>query len=341
MNVAVETQVDAGLAAFLASRDDAKIAHQPLWGQTVAACTGHKAFYLVARDGQSVHGVLPLVQIKSRLFGNRMISQALSTYGGPLADSGEATIALYDHATSLATERKCSSIEFRVIEPIVEGLPEREGKLCMYLPLTADPEELWKSFNAKVRNQVRKAEKSDITARIGGLEDLAAFYEVYFVRMHQLGSPPFPRKLMAGLLEAFPENIRVHTVHMGDECVGGGVVVAFNGFVEIPWAATRVEHNKLCPNNLLYWKVLEHHCQAGDRVFDFGRCSEESSTYRFKKQWGSYPVPLHYQYWVRPGVEFKPVNPESESFQKKVELWKKLPRWVVRLVGPRLGKDLL
>lgn len=301
---------------------------------------GYDVPYLAAREGDEVRGVLPLTHVRSRLFGNRIVSQAFGNYGGPLTANDEAQRAVFDRAVELATERGCESIEFRNIDPLPYDLVLREGKMCMHLPLAADPENLWKTFKPKVRNQVRKAEKSDITTVNGGTELLDEFYQVYTIRMRQLGTPPYPRKLMVSVLERFPEEARLFVVRLGDLTVGTGLVVCFNGFVEIPYAATRTEHNRLCPNNLLYWSVMEYYCRAGATAFDFGRCTEGGGTHRFKKQWGPEPVPLHYQYWVRPGHEFNILGPDNPKYQKKVAMWRKLPLWVTRLIGPRISRSL-
>jgi len=340
MNVAAETNPGSDCQEFLDRQDDTRVCHLPSWGQTIDRCVKLKSFYFVARDNGNVRGVLPLTQVRGWPFGNRMISQPYSNYGGPLVDDPETAGALLDAAIELATEKGCRSIEFRATGQIREDLPCREGKICMLLPLTADPEELWKNFNAKVRNQVRKAERSGIVAECGGTDLLDEFYELYTIRMHQLGSPAYPKGLMRGLLEAFPDNTEIHVVRMEGDPVGAGFVMSYRGFVEIPWAATRVECNRYCPNNLLYWETMKRHCLAGDKVFDFGRCTVDSGSFRFKKQWGSTPLPLFYQYWTRPGIEAEAVNLENPSYKRKVELWKKLPLWLVRRVGPPLGKKL-
>ena len=63
---------------------------------------GHKGFYLVAREGGIVCGALPSTHVRSRLFGSRMISQAFSNYGGPLAKSPIVSNALCRYAVELA-----------------------------------------------------------------------------------------------------------------------------------------------------------------------------------------------------------------------------------------------
>ena len=47
--------------------------------------------------------------------------------------------------------------------------------------------------------------------------------------------------------------------------------------------------NKLSPNMLLYGKVLEYACEQGFQLFDFGRSSPDSGTYRFMSSGGPSP----------------------------------------------------
>lgn len=340
MDVSIARAPDRGCDEFVQGMPAAKLCHTRAWGEMVERTVGHKAFYLVARDGEVIQGVLPLMQVRSRLFGNRMVSQAFSNYGGPLADTADAADGLYSRAVDLATSRGCGSIEFRNVDPLDHDLASYEAKATMLLSLAPDPDELWGRFKPKVRNQVRKAEKSGIIAESGGLELLDDFYRVWTVRMRQLGTPCYPRKLFRSIFQSFPDNCRVFVVRLGEATLGGAFVYSFNGLVQMRWAATLVEYNSLCPNSLLYWSVMRHYCLAGASTFDFGRCTVGSGTHRFKKQWGAQQVDLHYQYWVRLAKEFSVLSPDSPKYRRKVDLWKKLPLWATRLIGPYISRSL-
>lgn len=340
MDVKVVKTPDHNCDVFVLSRPEGTISYLSAWSRAVVEATALKDFYLAAYEGKIVRGVLPLVHVKSRLFGNQLVSQAFCNYGGILAENSESRDALFNRAVELAIEFGCEFIEFRNIAPLPYDLHLVSNKMCMHLPLTPDPEDLWKSFDSKVRNQVRKAEKAELLAVSGHLELLDDFYRVYTVRMRQLGSPCFSRKLMQSILEAFPDHSRIFAVRMGELTVGAGFVTCHNDFVEIPWAATLVQYNHLCPNNLLYWTVMKHYCLAGARRFDFGRCTVDSPTYKFKKQWGPKPVNLHYQYWVKQGHKLSIPDTDDPRYKWKVEMWKKLPLWMTRLIGPYISRNL-
>lgn len=331
---------DAACDAFVERFPGSKVCHCYAWSRRVVAKAGLRPLYLVAREAGEIRGVLPLAHVRSFLFGNRMVSQAFSNYGGPLAESPEAAVALCDRAVELAVENGCDSIEFRNVDPLEYDLHLRTDKMCMHLPLSSDAEDLWRGFKPKVRNLVRKAERGGLTCRSGGAELLKEFYNVYTVRMHQLGSPARSRQSIGNVLTGFPEDSRIFLVHKADKTVGAALTFCWNRFAEIPLAATRVEYNRLCPNMLLYWEVMKYYCGAGASRFDFGRCSVDSSTHRFKKQWGALPVPLNYQYWTRPGRSPTLAIPQADKYRKRVELWKKLPLCVTRILGPRISRNL-
>jgi len=70
---------------------------------------GHKGYYLMAHEDGRIWGVLPLMHVRSRLFGNRLISQPFSDYGGPLAASSSVSDALYHRAVEIANYSRRSS----------------------------------------------------------------------------------------------------------------------------------------------------------------------------------------------------------------------------------------
>ena len=295
---------------------------------------------MAAREGESVRGVLPLTKVSSRLFGKRMVSQAFSNYGGPLADNASAVDELLNSAFEIALEHGCSSVELRNIEALPYDLVSQEDKVCMVLPLARDPDKLWRGFRPEIRNRVRKAEKSGLVAASGGQELLRDFYLLWTIRMRQLGTPCYPESLFRNILETFPEHARIFIVRRGRITAGAAFDYSFNGFAQCRWAATRVELNQAAPNTLLYWSAIRHYCLAGDRVFDFGRSTVGSGQYEFKRRWGAQPVQLNYQYWVRPDKKFRPVRPDNPRYSRLVKTWTKLPLGITRFLGPHISKSL-
>jgi serine/alanine adding enzyme len=341
MNVEILKKPDSACDAFVVQRPDSKICHLPAWGAMVERVTGHKQFYLVARDANKVCGVLPLTHARSYLFGNRMISQGFSTYGGILADNQQARDALFEFAVEQAKQLNCESIEFRNTEPLPYDLHLREDKLTMLITLEGGAEHVWNNFRTEIRKQTRKAEKEGVVAVDGGAELLDDFYEIYSKKMHELGTPAFPRQLMAAMLQTFPENVRLFAARFGDKSVSAGLMTYFNGVAEIPWSAALGDYERLYSNRLLYWTIIKYYCDRGAKIFDFGRSSVDSGNYEFKRRWRAEPVRLYYQYWIHPGHKLSIISPDNPKFNKKVEMWKRLPLWTARMLGPYISRNLL
>ena len=110
--------------------------------------------------------------------------------------------------------------------------------------------------------------------------------------------------------------------------------------MEIPWASTVRDFNKISINMLLYWEVLKFAIESGRKVFDFGRSTVDSGTYRFKKQWGAEPVQLNWHYWLADGGELPQLNPDNAKFRMAINAWKKLPLPLANLLGPHIVRHL-
>ena len=90
---------------------------------------------------------------------------------------------------------------------------------------------------------------------------------------------------------------------------------------------------------LLYWHLLERSIQRGQGVFDFGRSSMGSNTFRFKKQWGAKAHPATWQYYVRQG-RIDAMRPDNPRYQRMIQLWQRLPIGLTRLIGPRIVRGI-
>ncbi|MHC4205455.1 MAG: FemAB family XrtA/PEP-CTERM system-associated protein [Planctomycetota bacterium] len=325
---------------FVRGMPEAKLCHLFAWAQNVVRPLGHKSFHLVAYQNDIVCGILPLTLIRSRLFGNRMISQAFSNYGGPLAENETVIKALYERAIELSKENGCHSIEFRNVAPLPYDLHQRTDKVTMCLPLTSDPDEIWKRLRPQMRNRIRKAEKAGLTVATGGSEMLADFYRIWTRRMHQLGTPCYPRRLFIAVLRAFPDDSCIFIVHLNRTPVGGLFVYGFNGLAQSRWGAVLTEYNDISPNYLLNWAAMKYFAASGAQWFDFGRSTVNSGQHVFKKRWGAKQIPLAYQYWTRPGHDLSIAKPDNPKYAARVETWKKLPLWFTRLAGPYISCGL-
>lgn len=315
--------------------------HQSGWRRVIEEAFGHRTYYLAVRgqDG-NIEGVVPLTLLASRGFGRFLVSVPFVNYGGMIANSPEAYRVLETHAIEQAKELNADHIELRHQQPIETAWPSSERKVSMRLPLPSSYEELVKGFPSKLRSQVRRAQKEGMSARVGGSECLDEFYLVFARCMRDLGTPVYGKGFFAKILEVFPKESRLCIVSHGDTPVAAGFLYGYRSSLEIPWAASDKRFNKLAPNMLLYGSVLEYACQQGFQVFDFGRSSPDSGTYRFKEQWGAQAHQLYWCYWMKEGRQLPQLNPQNPKYALAIRLWQNLPVAVANLFGPYIVKHL-
>ena len=210
----------------------------------------------------------------------------------------------------------------------------------MRLDLPGSGDELWKSFPSKLRSQIKVPQKAGMTARIGGIDELENFYNVFTDNMRHLGTPVYPIRFFRNILEEFPANTWICSVYMGDMPVACGFLIGFKNRMEIPWASSIRKHNRLSPNMLLYWSCLKFACEKGFTVFDFGRSTIEESTYKFKEQWGAAPTPMIWSYWVQNNGKMPDITPRNRKYHLAIGIWKRLPLSVTRTLGPRIIRNI-
>jgi serine/alanine adding enzyme len=324
--------------AFVREHPDATGYHRWEWRDVFAAAHRYPMHYLAARQNGRVTGVLPLAEIRSRLFGRALSSLPYVNYGGVLSTTDAAGLALVAEAERLARRLSSGYVVLRHRRRQFDALPWRGHKVTMLLPLEQSTEAMWTALDKKVRNQIRKAEKSGLTAASGGLELLDGFYAVFAENMRDLGTPVYGRELFARILAAFPDDARLHVVRHDGRTIAGALSYAYGDTVEVPSASSLREHRSLCPNHLMYWSIIGESIAQGRRIFDFGRSTPDDGTYHFKEQWGAAPEPLAWEYILAGRTEVPSEDRHSSKYRMMIGAWQRLPVAVATAAGPFIAR---
>src|SRR5687768_18370127 len=155
--------------AYVAAHPSASTYHDRAWLDVIRKAFGHDTTYLVAEAGSVVTGVLPLVFFRSRLFGRFTVSMPFLNYGGILADGPDAERALLDRAVEETRRTGGTHLELRHTRQRFSELTPKRHKVAMELSLHRTADAQWLALDKKLRNQVRKAEKSALDVRVGGI----------------------------------------------------------------------------------------------------------------------------------------------------------------------------
>ncbi len=279
--------------------------------------------------------------VKSHLFGKFLVSLPYVNTGGVWATELGAGLELVSSACELADRLDVRYLELRhevkLEHPQLNF--ERHDKVHMRLALPGSDPELEKTFKSKLRNQIKKSLEYNLSVEWGSQNLLRDFYTVFARNMRDLGTPVFSARLFEAILKEFDDDAELCIIRRNRLPVAGALVVHRNGITEVPSASSLREHNVTNANMWMYRQLLSRAIQRGSQTFDFGRSSEDSGTYRFKAQWGAQPHPAIWQYYVRKGSA-EDMRPDAGNKQKLVQIWKKLPVPVTRILGPHIVRGI-
>ena len=319
--------------AFAAAQRGFTHFHRHAWGPLMQRVFGHEHIALVAHDGGRIEGVLPLVRVRSVVFGHFLVSMPFLNYGGPLG-SLAAVRALTDKAVALARRDRVKLLEFRSRVPLDIDIPVSHRKLTVVLDLAATPDATFKRFDAKLRSQVRRPQKDGVAVRFGATE-VGPFFGVFASHMRDLGTPTQPERLFQEISATFPDDALFACAYYNDRPVAAGCGFRFGSEFEMTWASSLREFNRQSPNMLLYWAFMERAIADGITTFNFGRCTQGSGTHRFKMQWGGREEPLWwYDQSSAPGA--RTPSPDDGAYSWGPRIWRHLPVPLATILGPRI-----
>lgn len=308
--------------------------HRFGWRELLCAELGYQDRYLCAiRDGRLV-GLLPLLLVRSRLFGSSLTSLPFCSYAGPLAEDSAVVDALIEAAVRTGIDSGVDRVELRGLRSFRPTSPRQQLYFTFRAPIPLQLESL-KDLPQKRRNVLRRAISIGLRAQISREPD--RFFDLYAENARSHGTPALGRRFFRALVDAFPEDcdILFVTDAAGKDLSAilsfyhaGEVLAYFAG--EVPEArATNA-------NDFKYWSLMKHAVGKGCTGFDFGRSKAGTGSFEFKRLWGFEPWPLQYEFPYLPSGVVPQNNPTNPRYRLAIEVWRRLPRFVVDRVGPAL-----
>jgi len=311
--------------------------HLPLWRDLLLSCYPHRPHYLFAfGDDGEMCGLLPLMQVKSWLTGNRLVSLPFWQDCGPIGDSPGIEQHLVAEAERLRQTLGCTYGEYRMRHPGLSGLEENRYYSTYVLPLSA-ADSVWHMLDPKsVRWAIRKSERDGVTVRLGeGFKDVDAFCGINERTKKRLGVPWPARSYFATLHERVGSGFKLYLAEYKGELVAGAIVLRYKSTLEYAYAASEKDSLQVKPNHLVLWRAIVDGCSDGFRLADLGRTSPDNQGLAsFKRHWGTVETPL--SYYFQPAMS-RPMalNRRGLKYRGATAVWKHLPMSLARSVGPR------
>lgn len=341
-DVIVRPFVDSDAARwneFVFASPDATFFHRVEWRDLMQRIFRHRTHYWLAERGREIVAVLPLVEVKSALFGHALTSLPFAVYGGVAGNDAEAVYALEAAAEELAQKVGVQHLEYRNLHERHSEWPKQDLYVTFRKEIQADDEANMQAIPRKQRAMVRKGIKNGLRSAVDDSAD--RFFALYSDNVLRHGTPALPKKFFEALLQVFGKDCDIMTVTTDDGKPLSSVLTFYFRDEILPYyAGDDVAARDLAANDFKYWELMRHAALRGCRIFDYGRSKVGTGPYHFKKNWGFEPVPLSYEYrlFKRDSVpQNNPMNPKYRAF---IALWKRLPLGVANWLGPVLVRNL-
>lgn len=324
--------------AFVEAHPHGTFFHLSSWRGLIEEIFRHKTWFLMAERAGDLVGVLPLAEVKSRLFGHALTSLPFCVYGGAIGDS-EAVCELEAEAERIARGLGVQHLEYRNMVTRHADWPRQDLYVTFRKAIDPDVEANMLAIPRKQRAMVRKGIKNNLSSHID--ENVDRFFALYADNVLRHGTPALPKRFFAALKSTFGECCEVLTVtNEAGKPLSSVLSFYFRDEVLPYYAGDDVAARDFAANDFKYWELMRRACERGCKVFDYGRSKIGTGPYSFKKNWGFEPQPLSYEYqlYKRDGVpQNNPMNPKYRAF---IALWRRLPIGVANALGPYIVRNL-
>lgn len=325
--------------AFVRDCPAATFFHQSAWRDILQDVFRHRCSFLLAERDGVIGGVLPLAEVKSRLFGHALVSLPFCVYGGVAANDAAAASALEQAGERLARQIGTEHLELRNVSLRHPDWPRQDLYVTFRKELLPDEEANMLAIPRKQRAMVRKGIKNGLLARTDA--DVDGFFDLYADNVQRHGTPALPKRYFQELKRRFGDACEVLVVSAPDGTPVSAVMSFYFRDECLPYYAGDAESARdLAANDFKYWELMRRACARGLRVFDYGRSKQGTGSYAFKKNWGFEPQPLSYEFRLFKRDSIPQNNPNNPKYKLFIEAWKRLPRPVANAIGPYIVRNL-
>lgn len=315
------------------------------WMNFINDVYGHPVHRFAVLDDERPLGALSMLEVDHPVFGHYLATAPFGSYGGFTYENTEARDMLLDEARRLAEDVNAEYVSLRfddTASPPADGWVEHPVYFTYLIDLSATSDDLMKRFSSDHRNHIRKSLKKGHSIRFGHLDLLDDAYEALALSMHELGSPYHSKTYLRKMAEYLGDTLEFAVTYNAKGRITGGGVFIYQGKTVFNLHANVLRDARSAyTGEFLYWSVIEHAMQKGCTTFDLGRSLVGSGNDIFKSKWAPEKKPLAYWFWLSPGHELPSLNQKNPKFQFAIAAWKRLPKFIIRPLGPYIIRGLV
>jgi hypothetical protein len=220
---------------------------------------------------------------------------------------------------------------------VKNGFSEHEEK-SHYIIILKSEEDFWNGFHKHTRNDIRKAEKSNL--KIIPVEDkseLKRMYRLYAREMKNFGTPHHAYSFFYNLMTSFGKNFVAYNCYSGKDLIASSVMLVKESEGYLAFNFSNEKARSLRPNDLLYWTTIKEAIARKITLIDVGQVdtgakegTHAAGLFNFKSKWLGNPYKRFYYKYPKQ----KKTDSRKEGLKKFRNIWKILPMPVVNIAGP-------
>jgi FemAB-related protein (PEP-CTERM system-associated) len=326
--------------AFVQQAPDATFFHRSGWQSVIETAFGHRTwFYYVEQDG-GIRAILPVAEIRSRLFGHDLVSLPFCVYGGVAGSCRASRRVLIEAVQSLASRIGARHLELRHSAPASEsaGWAQKDLYYTFRKPIGADNDANFAAIPRKQRAVLRKSFSFGLQSCV---EDCTQrFFQAYSASVHHLGTPVFAPRYFQLLKNEFGDDCEIRVISHQRKTLAAVLSFYFRNEV-LPYYGGGTTAARECgANDFMYWSLMQAAVERGCTSFDFGRSKAGTGAFCFKKNWGFSPAALPYAWWLNGGTEVPDLNPLNPRYRLAIRAWRSMPLSLANVIGPHIARNL-
>ena len=185
-------------------------------------------------------------------------------------------------------------------QPLANGLASLGLKFQSHsthvLDIEQDYEGIFKNYNPKIRNHVRKAKRKGVVVRDAlGRSDILAFYQIYtkLAQSKEDYRYIYPAELFFNLSQC-KDSIRFLVAEHQGTIIAGGLFIKDGCSLMYLYGTSDRSYSYLSPGCAVIDEGIRWACESGAAYFDFGGSAGVISLEKFKSSWGAIPK----QNWI-------------------------------------------
>lgn len=318
---------------------DSTFYHLIGWKKVVENNYGHEPIYISAKEDNNIRGILPLFLMRSKVFGNKLVSVPFGPYGGICADDENIKHKLLVEAINIVHEKGLDFLELRDLKDYQnDKLITNKSYVTNYIDLEKEPQNVWEKIKRDRQRNINKAVKNGL--KLNWSATIEDFYMIHSNTMRDMGTPYHDINFFRKILNEFPNHTKVLTVSFNGQLIGCQLLFIFKNVIIAAWGSSPDKYKNYYPDQFTVWEVIKYGCTNGYDHFDFGRCLCDTGAYGYKERWGGYSKQLYYQYYLNKSKMMPDTSQTNSKRKRFADIWRKMPIFMTDKLGPRIRKNI-